>query len=197
MALIPFGCAAIARPNESFSTGFSRFWRRLFAKPHAVIASEPKVLTDNGWTTIICDNYISFKEWLGHDEDGLPPFDNEPQFLGSHLLIELYDCQKDLLEAETSVGNAMRQAAVESNATVVAESFHEFKPYGVSGAVIIQESHYTIHTWPEHGYAAVDLFYCGGTVQVHQAVEVLRQRFKPQRLKFMVVRRGIQSEVRN
>ena len=89
----------------------------------------------------------------------------------------------------------MREAAVESDATVVAQSFHEFKPYGVSGAVIIQESHYTIHTWPEHGYAAVDLFYCGGTVKVHKAVEVLRQRFEPQRIKFLVVRRGLQSEV--
>ena len=89
----------------------------------------------------------------------------------------------------------MREAAVESKATVVEQSFHEFKPYGVSGAVIIQESHYTIHTWPEHEYAAVDLFYCGGTVLVHRAVEVLRERFKPTRIKFLVVRRGLQSEV--
>jgi S-adenosylmethionine decarboxylase len=65
----------------------------------------------------------------------------------------------------------------------------------VSGAVIIQESHYTIHTWPEHGYAAVDLFYCGGTVHVDKAVDVLRERFKPAKIKFLVVRRGIQSEV--
>ena len=89
----------------------------------------------------------------------------------------------------------MRQAAIESEATVVAESFHEFKPYGVSGAVIIQESHYTIHTWPEHRYAAVDLFYCGGNILVHKAVEVLRERFQPERIKFLVVRRGLQHEV--
>ncbi len=89
----------------------------------------------------------------------------------------------------------MRDAAIESEATVVAESFHEFKPWGVSGAVIIQESHYTIHTWPEHGYAAVDLFYCGGTVKVHRAIDVLRERFKPSRIKFLVVRRGLDSEV--
>lgn len=89
----------------------------------------------------------------------------------------------------------MRDAAVESEATVVAESFHEFKPWGVSGAVIIQESHYTIHTWPEHGYAAVDLFYCGGTVKVHRAIDVLHERFKPSRIKFLVVRRGLDSEV--
>lgn len=119
----------------------------------------------------------------------------EEPSLGSHLLIELFDCDEDSLKHESWVGRSMRTAAVESDATVVAESFHEFKPYGVSGAVIIQESHYTIHTWPEHQYAAVDLFYCGGTVHVHKAVDVLRERFKPQRMKFLVVRRGIQSEV--
>ena len=54
----------------------------------------------------------------------------------------------------------------------------------------------TVHTWPEHGYAAVDLFYCGGTVRVHKAVEVLQKRFQPERIKFLVVRRGLQSEVR-
>jgi len=101
----------------------------------------------------------------------------------------------DSLKAETSVGLAMRDAAVASEATVVAESFHEFRPYGVSGAVIIQESHYTIHTWPEHSYAAVDLFYCGGTILVHSAVDVLRERFRPTNMKFLVVRRGVVSEV--
>jgi S-adenosylmethionine decarboxylase len=99
------------------------------------------------------------------------------------------------LELENSVGSAMKDAAIASEATVVTDSFHEFKPYGVSGAVIIQESHYTIHTWPEHKYAAVDLFYCGGTIYVDRAIEVLRERFKPGRMKFLVVRRGLQGDV--
>ncbi|HWA81839.1 MAG TPA: adenosylmethionine decarboxylase [Fimbriimonadaceae bacterium] len=115
--------------------------------------------------------------------------------MGSHLLVELFGCDSEALKLEATVGAAMEEAARKSDATVVAQSFHEFKPYGVSGAVIIQESHYTIHTWPEHGYAAVDLFYCGGTVAVHKAVEVLQERFQPTRIKFLVVRRGPQSEV--
>ena len=131
----------------------------------------------------------------GKDSEGLPFEPGQMPSLGSHVLIELFGCDKQSLEQETSVGTAMRNAAVESKATVVAESFHEFKPWGVAGAVIIQESHYTIHTWPEHGYAAVDLFYCGGTVHVDRAVDVLRERFKPSKIKFLVVRRGIQSEV--
>lgn len=138
---------------------------------------------------------MAFKEWLGIDETGLPFRPDEEPSLGSHLLVEMFGCDNEALKLENSVGAAMEEAARRSEATVVAQSFHEFKPYGVSGAVIIQESHYTIHTWPEHGYAAVDLFYCGGTVAVHKAVEVLQERFRPKRIKFLVVRRGLQSEV--
>jgi S-adenosylmethionine decarboxylase len=158
---------------------------------------QPRVVADGGWTTIFCDNIEAFSEWIGLDEQGIPPRPGEEPSLGSHLLIELYGCDGMSLETESYVGQAMRDAAFESKATVVEQSFHEFKPYGVSGAVIIQESHYTIHTWPEHRYAAVDLFYCGGTVLVHRAIEVLNDRFKPERIKFLIVRRGLKSEVQH
>lgn len=186
--------AAIAVPAAS--SRFSWLRRLLSGKsPKSDAVAAPIVTKDEGWTLIKCDDPESFGLWLGKDETGLPfGLDEEPS-LGSHLLVELFGCDKQSLELEKSVGVAMNDAATESEATVVAQSFHEFKPYGVSGAVIIQESHYTIHTWPEHGYAAVDLFYCGGTVKVHKAVDVLRERFKPERIKFLVVRRGLQGEV--
>jgi len=174
-----------------------RSWiRELFERKRMTkVAERPRITHDHGWTFIQCDDYDSFQEWLGRDEEGFPFKNGEQPSLGSHLLVELFDCDQDSLKFEDRVGHAMREAAVQSKATVVAESFHEFQPFGVSGAVIIQESHYTIHTWPEHGYAAVDLFYCGGTVHVHKAIDSLQERFKPGRMKFLVVRRGIQSEV--
>ncbi len=183
---------AIAVPQVNSTSWFSRVSRKF--KRNNVVAP-PVVTHENGWTLIHCDDPESFGKWLGRDEEGFPFKDGEELSLGSHLLVELYGCDHHTLEEELSVGTAMRSAAEESEATVVAESFHEFKPWGVSGAVIIQESHYTIHTWPEHGYAAVDLFYCGGTVKVHRAIEVLRKQFNPTRIKFLVVRRGLQSEV--
>lgn len=191
VSCLAFAAIAIDTPN---------FWERLLRvfhlspKPLAVMAP-PRVSQDEGWTFIRCDDPAAFNEWLGKDEEGMPFRPGEEPSLGSHLLVELYGCDPESLKREDCVGNAMRSAAVESKATVVDESFHEFRPYGVSGAVIIQESHYTIHTWPEHGYAAVDLFYCGGTVLVHRAVEVLQDSFKPSRIKFLVVRRGLQHEV--
>ena len=189
-------CLAFAAIAIESSSSFWDKLRRLFhlkSKPLAIMAP-PRVSQDEGWTLIKCDDPDSFNEWLGRDE-GMPFHPGEEPSLGSHLLVELYGCDSESLKREDCVGSAMRAAAVESKATVVDQSFHEFRPYGVSGAVIIQESHYTIHTWPEHGYAAVDLFYCGGTVLVHRAVEVLQESFKPSRIKFLVVRRGLQHEV--
>ncbi|MCO5298242.1 MAG: adenosylmethionine decarboxylase [Fimbriimonadaceae bacterium] len=184
--------ALTLRQGDSAQPWWVRLLERL--RPRAAVA-EPVVSHESGWTLIHCDDAESFNAWLGRDEEGLPTKPGEEPSLGSHLLVELFGCESKLLEEERTVGDAMREAAVQSEATIVAQSFHEFKPWGVSGAVIIQESHYTIHTWPEHEYAAVDLFYCGGTVLVHKAVEVLERRFRPKRIKFLVVRRGLQSEV--
>ncbi len=189
--------AAISQFEFGSLSFFARIAERFKKGRKNVLAPAPKVLTENGWTTIYCDDLDSFEKWLGKDELGLPHGENEVPSLGSHLLIELFGCESGFLQYEETVGQIMNQAAVESKATVVAQSFHEFKPFGVSGAVIIQESHYTIHTWPEHQYAAVDLFYCGGTVEVTKAVQVLQQRFQPDRIKFLIVRRGLQSEVGN
>ena len=182
------------QPNVTRWSKLLRFFGKRDVESSAV-AMPPRIENEAGWTLIHAEDPESFNEWLGKDEEGLPFRPGEMPSLGSHLLVELFGCKGESLEREDFVGKAMRDAADASKATVVEQSFHEFKPYGVSGAVIIQESHYTIHTWPEHGYAAVDLFYCGGTVLVHRAVEVLQERFEPSRIKFLVVRRGLENEV--
>ncbi len=173
-------------------TWFQKLLGGQTASPKTV--APPTIENDAGWQLLHSEDVSQFESWLGKDSRTCPTLGNDHS-LGSHVLIELFDCDKGSLELEDTVGAAMMDAARASEATIVTDSFHEFKPYGVSGAVIIQESHYTIHTWPEHGYAAVDLFYCGGTIYVDRAVEVLRTRFKPGRIKFLVVRRGIESEV--
>lgn len=82
--------------------------------------------------------------------------------LGRHVIAEFYDCQKEHLESAEYIRRVMLETAEVVGATIVAESFHTFSPQGVSGAVIIAESHLSIHTWPENGYAAVDIYTCGG-----------------------------------
>lgn len=94
--------------------------------------------------------------------------------LGRLLLVEFTGCDPERLADVAGVSQAMLEAARQSGATVVAHNFHHFSPWGVSGAVIISESHLAIHTWPEHRYAAVDLFTCGNSVDPWKAFEVLR-----------------------
>ena len=84
--------------------------------------------------------------------------------LGQHLLLELYDCDAELLNQPEFIEQQMLQAARQAKATIVSSSCHHFNPFGVSGVVVIAESHITIHTWPEHKYAAVDIFTCGDTI---------------------------------
>jgi S-adenosylmethionine decarboxylase len=146
------------------------------------------------WTVFTSDDDGNFKRWLDDDDFHNPHQPDALPSLGSHLLVELYGCDPKTLEQEGLVRTAMVEAARNSDASLVTDSFHEFKPFGVSGAVIIQESHFTIHTWPEHGYAAVDLFYCSN-IAVDRAVETLQRFFKPKRTGYMVVRRGSEEEV--
>lgn len=80
---------------------------------------------------------------------------------GRHVLAELTGCPPEVLDDVAGLETYFRNCAVEGGATLVSSHFHRFAPQGVSGVVVIAESHVTVHTWPEHGYAAVDVFTCG------------------------------------
>ncbi len=97
--------------------------------------------------------------------------------LGHHILLELHDCDVALLNDVQKIKTIMCQAAHKAKATIVTEHFHHFSPYGVSGVVIIQESHLTIHTWPESGYAAIDVFTCNSKLALQEAVQYITEQF--------------------
>ncbi len=113
--------------------------------------------------------------------------------LGTHLLIELRDCNPDILRNLDKVRNALVSAAKEAKATIVDISFHEFNPFGISGMVVIAESHLSIHTWPEYGYAAVDIFTCGDIIKPEVAASYLIKQFKSKSPSIVEVKRGILS----
>jgi S-adenosylmethionine decarboxylase len=81
--------------------------------------------------------------------------------LGIQLAVELFDCDENLLNDHRLLEQSLVEAATKAGATVVESVFHQFNPHGISGAVIIAESHIAIHTWPEYRYAALDIFTCG------------------------------------
>ena len=95
--------------------------------------------------------------------------------LGRHVLVELYDCDPQLLNDQDTISREMLRAAEICGATIVGDIFHRFSPHGVSGAVVIAESHLTIHTWPEYRYAAMDFFTCGTEVDPWKGFEHMRK----------------------
>ena len=111
--------------------------------------------------------------------------------LGRHLLLELKDCRKEALNDLDFLRSAMITAANDCGATVLGDSFHPFEPHGVSGVVVIAESHLSIHTWPEYDYAAVDIFTCGTTVQPEIAAEVLIEKLEAGSHSVVEIRRGL------
>jgi S-adenosylmethionine decarboxylase proenzyme len=113
------------------------------------------------------------------------------QSLGRHLLLELYDCDSELLNSLDGVKNVLVEAAARAHATIVDVVFHEFNPFGVSGVVVIAESHLSIHTWPEHRYAAVDIFSCGETLEPLEAANYLVEQFGCERASVVEMKRGV------
>ena len=111
--------------------------------------------------------------------------------LGKHLLLELKDCDREVLNDLSFLKVMLLAAANEAGATVLGESFHQFNPHGVSGVVIIAESHLFIHTWPELGYAAVDIFTCGDSVQPEKAARSLIRELGAKNHSMLEIQRGI------
>jgi S-adenosylmethionine decarboxylase len=103
----------------------------------------------------------------------------------------LFDCDAEAIGSLEDVKDALVEAAKRAEATIVDVVFHEFNPFGISGVVVIAESHLSIHTWPEHRYAAIDIFSCGATLRPDEAASYLVERFGAERTSAVELRRGI------
>ncbi len=116
---------------------------------------------------------------------------NRLHALGTHLLLELRDCNPKTLSKLEFVKETLKNAALEAKATIVEVAFHEFSPFGISGMVVIAESHLAIHTWPEYGYAAVDVFTCGDLIDPRVAAKYLIEKFQSKNPSIIEMKRGI------
>jgi S-adenosylmethionine decarboxylase len=111
--------------------------------------------------------------------------------LGTHLLVELWSGNGEKMNNLKYLEATMARAAQISGATVLKTAFQDFNPHGVSGVVVIAESHLTIHTWPEHGYAAVDIFTCGTKVDPWKAARFLQQELEAIDMEIRDFQRGL------
>ncbi|NLE65607.1 MAG: adenosylmethionine decarboxylase [Elusimicrobia bacterium] len=112
---------------------------------------------------------------------------------GQHYLVEYIGCEADRIAFVGPVREALLRAAEESRATILETFFHQFEPKGVSGMLFIAESHFSIHTWPEDGYAAFDVLTCG-RMEPEKAVESLRKSLGARDVRCRVVSRGYGPE---
>ncbi len=110
--------------------------------------------------------------------------------LGKHLLLELRGCDPEVLNDLAAIERLLRAAAEAAGATVVESVFHRFAPQGVTGVVVLEESHFSVHTWPESGYAAADYFTCG-ECRPERAVALLGAGLRAESVEVLAVDRGV------
>ena len=114
--------------------------------------------------------------------------------LGLHLILELKECRPALLDDMEFVQQTLLNAAEATGATIIGKTFHKFAPQGVTGVVAIAESHVCIHTWPEYGYAAADIFTCCENFSPHAAAALIAEAFECKDPQFQEVTRGILTQ---
>lgn len=127
----------------------------------------------------------------GHTEPG---GNRKLKTIGRHLIAEFYGCGQEILDEVEQVRRRMRQAAELIGATIVGDTFHKFAPQGVSGSVVIAESHLSVHTWPENGYVAVDIYTCGG-LDPRRGFRFLAEEFGATRCRLQEIVRGLPDHV--
>ena len=109
---------------------------------------------------------------------------------GNHGLLDLYGCNEAILKDQGRLKTALVAAAQAAEATILTEHFHTFSGAGgVTGVLLLAESHISIHTWPEHHFAAIDAFICGG-MKLEKVKEILRRELAAERAVWTVARRG-------
>jgi S-adenosylmethionine decarboxylase len=99
---------------------------------------------------------------------------------GRHLILDLYDCDQAVLDNYDQLSEYLETALRMANATILRIIGEKFKPQGVTLLALLSESHASIHTWPEIGYAAIDLYTCGDTTNTHKAADFLKRKLKAQ-----------------
>ena len=113
--------------------------------------------------------------------------------LGTQILLDLENCNSDILDDIDLIKTILKEAASLSGATIIGETFHKFQPVGVTGVVSIAESHICIHTWPEYSYASVDIFSCGDDFNLETASQIIGQRLDSTDSFSRVIERGLRD----
>ncbi len=111
--------------------------------------------------------------------------------LGLHILADLYGVDFEKIDHVEDVRALLEGAVKYAGLSKLSSHFHQFHPHGATGVILLEESHISIHTWPEHGYAAIDVYTCGGKEKTFKAMEYILKVLKPKRVDEKVAERGV------
>ena len=112
--------------------------------------------------------------------------------LGDHIIAEFTGCIN--LNNSEELESVLREAAEAAGATILSVTVHKFEPFGMTGVCVLEESHASVHTWPEYGYVSIDVYTCGVHVHIKKALEVLKQFFKPKKVRAVSIYRGFEEK---
>lgn len=111
--------------------------------------------------------------------------------LGRHIIAEFTGCTH--LNDSEILEPVLREAAVAAGATVLSVTVHTFEPFGMTGVAVLQESHISVHTWPEYGYVSIDIYTCGERLRLDEALKVLKDFFLPKKVQAVSITRGFEN----
>ena len=143
----------------------------------------PELYPKPGWSDSCMSNDIKTK------------FANSSENIGRHCILELYQCDHAKLNDEAFIRTTITSSAKVAGATLINLVTHSFKPQGVTGLALLAESHISIHTWPEIGYAAIDVFTCGDHTMPEKACKLLFKDFLAKNFSFKNIAREIPSGI--
>lgn len=118
---------------------------------------------------------------------------NNYDTLGYHVIAELGQCNTELLTDLSFIQTTVESAVLKAGATIINSHFHKFSPIGVSGVILLSESHASIHTWPDRGYASIDIYTCGDHVDPRVAYEHIANCLQSAHTKVKYIQRGIEN----
>ena len=116
-------------------------------------------------------------------------------YLGHQTTVDFYGCKSFEINSSEFIENTLLKAAKILNLTVVNSTIHSFSPIGVSGVIVIKESHIAVHTWPEHNYVALDFFTCNKSDDLKKGLVWLQEKFQAQNTNIKEIKRGSLKEI--
>jgi S-adenosylmethionine decarboxylase len=110
------------------------------------------------------------------------------EYIGTHFVADFWNGR--IIEDEKELQDLLIEAVKEAKCVPLKSAIHKFSPQGITGVMVLSESHLSIHTWPERNYIAIDVFTCGNTAEPEKAIEYLRTKLNPKKVKIRKIKRG-------